>query len=134
MKKNLLILTLGFLFCCVNIYAEPQKAVVDKQWEKKADVNKNGIVDKAEANKWKKDTKKYKDKNKAETDVNWKKKADVNKDGVVDKVEMDQWKKKHGDKDNNPPGPKGGPGTNWENKPGPQDGPGASPDRAPKKR
>jgi seryl-tRNA synthetase len=35
------------------------------------------------------------------------------------------------DKDNNPPGPKGGPGTNWENKPGPQGGPGASPDRKP---
>jgi outer membrane murein-binding lipoprotein Lpp len=33
------------------------------------------------------------------------------------------------DKDNNPPGPKGGPGTNWENPPGPKGGPGASPDR-----
>jgi hypothetical protein len=33
------------------------------------------------------------------------------------------------DRDNNPPGPKGGPGTNWENKPGPQGGPGASPDQ-----
>jgi thioester reductase-like protein len=31
--------------------------------------------------------------------------------------------------DNNPPGPMGGPGTNWENRPGPQGGPGASPDR-----
>jgi hypothetical protein len=31
------------------------------------------------------------------------------------------------DKDNNPPGPKGGPGTNWENPPGPKGGPGASP-------
>lgn len=36
------------------------------------------------------------------------------------------------DRDNNPPGPKGGPGTNWENKPGPQGGPGASPNRAPR--
>lgn len=36
------------------------------------------------------------------------------------------------DKDNNPPGPRGGPGTNWENKPGPQGGPGASPDKRPK--
>ena len=35
------------------------------------------------------------------------------------------------DLDNNPPGPKGGPGTNWENKPGPQGGPGAGPDRKP---
>ena len=33
------------------------------------------------------------------------------------------------DNDNNPPGPRGGPGTNWENPPGPQGGPGASPNR-----
>jgi hypothetical protein len=33
------------------------------------------------------------------------------------------------DRDNNPPGPTGGPGTNWENPPGPRGGPGASPDR-----
>ena len=32
------------------------------------------------------------------------------------------------DSDNNPPGSKGGVGTNWENPPGPQGGPGASPD------
>ena len=38
-------------------------------------------------------------------------------------------KEHHRDRDNNPPGPKGGPGTNWENRPGPQGGPGASPDR-----
>lgn len=33
------------------------------------------------------------------------------------------------DWDTNPPGPRGGPGTNWENPPGPRGGPGASPDR-----
>lgn len=33
------------------------------------------------------------------------------------------------DRDNNPPGPVGGRGTNWENPPGPRGGPGASPDR-----
>ncbi len=33
------------------------------------------------------------------------------------------------DMDDNPPGPRGGPGTNWENPPGPRGGPGASPDR-----
>ncbi len=33
------------------------------------------------------------------------------------------------DRDDNPPGPAGGPGTNWENPPGPHGGPGASPDR-----
>ena len=31
------------------------------------------------------------------------------------------------DWDNNPPGPRGGPGTNWENPPGPVGGPGTSP-------
>lgn len=34
-----------------------------------------------------------------------------------------------GDRDDNPPGWRGGPGTNWENPPGPRGGPGASPDR-----
>ena len=33
------------------------------------------------------------------------------------------------DRDDNPPGPRGGPGTNWENPPGPRGGPGTSPDR-----
>jgi hypothetical protein len=33
------------------------------------------------------------------------------------------------DNDNNPPGPAGGRGTNWENPPGRRGGPGASPDR-----
>ncbi len=35
----------------------------------------------------------------------------------------------HRDRDDNPPGPAGGPGTNWENPAGPVGGPGASPDR-----
>jgi hypothetical protein len=33
------------------------------------------------------------------------------------------------DYDDNPPGRRGGPGTNWENPPGPVGGPGTSPDR-----
>ena len=33
------------------------------------------------------------------------------------------------DIDNNPPGPAGGRGTNWENPPGPKGGPGASPNK-----
>ena len=33
------------------------------------------------------------------------------------------------DRDANPPGAKGGPGTNWENPPGPEGGEGKSPDR-----
>ena len=36
------------------------------------------------------------------------------------------------DRDNNPPGAKGGAGTNWENPPGPQGGAGAGPDRRPR--
>lgn len=36
---------------------------------------------------------------------------------------------RHRDRDNNPPGPAGGRGTNWENPPGWRGGPGASPDR-----
>lgn len=49
------------------------------------------------------------------------------------------WHLKHGwwdqgnrcwfDSDRNPPGPSGGPGTNWENPPGMKGGPGASPDK-----
>ena len=35
------------------------------------------------------------------------------------------------DRDNNLPGPIGGPGTNWENPPGPIGGPGTSPNRRP---
>ncbi|MDD5487764.1 MAG: hypothetical protein PHH49_02230, partial [Candidatus Omnitrophica bacterium] len=53
-------------------------------------------------------------------------KMDRNDDGTVDRKEKMMERK--WDKENNPPGPKGGPGTNWENKPGPQGGPGASPD------
>ena len=43
--------------------------------------------------------------------------------------EREKIKAHHKDLDNNPPGPAGGPGTNWENPPGPKGGPGASPDR-----
>ena len=48
---------------------------------------------------------------------------------------MQNWRQKNGDcrrdRDDNPPGPRGGPGTNWENPPGPRGGPGTSPDRRP---
>lgn len=35
----------------------------------------------------------------------------------------------HPHRRHNPPGPRGGPGTNWQNPPGPRGGPGASPYR-----
>lgn len=38
-------------------------------------------------------------------------------------------KERHMDRDNNPPGPRGGKGTNWENPPGPKGARGASPNR-----
>lgn len=62
---------------------------------------------------------------------------DKNNDGVVDDAERKAFQdnRKKFDQDNNPPGPKGGPGTNWENKPGLQGGAGASPDyRGPRDR
>lgn len=61
----------------------------------------------------------------------WTERTDKNKDGTVDQTEKQQtrgwWRGR--DKDNNPPGKAGGPGTNWENPPGPKGGPGASPNR-----
>lgn len=38
------------------------------------------------------------------------------------------WWRRDRDRDDNPPGPRGGPGTNWENPPGWRGGPGTSPD------
>lgn len=46
-----------------------------------------------------------------------------------DRGYWNQSRKCWNDRDDNPPGPAGGPGTNWENPPGPRGGPGASPDR-----
>ncbi len=66
---------------------------------------------------------------------NIKEKMDTNDDGTVDRAEFKQAKKERHknnaawDRDNNPPGKAGGPGTNWENPPGPAGGPGASPNR-----
>ncbi|MFA4991592.1 MAG: hypothetical protein WC569_03330, partial [Candidatus Omnitrophota bacterium] len=109
------------------------KSDVDRPWEKKADVNQDGVVDEVEINQWRSrgqgqgGSQGYGDP----TDVNrpWEKKADVNRDGTVDQTEIDQWRGRGQDRDNNPPGAKGGPGTNWENKPGPAGGPGAGPNR-----
>ena len=108
-----------------------EKAIVDKEWERQADTNKDGVVEPFEARQWKEQHRKAPSgREKSAVDTGWECMADINKDGVVDQTEIDQWHKRNKkDKDNNPPGPKGGRGTNWENPPGPKGGPGASPDR-----
>ena len=53
--------------------------------------------------------------------------VDRNGDGEISPRERAAAHRRH-DNDNNPPGKKGGPGTNWENPPGKRGGPGASPD------
>lgn len=68
------------------------------------------------------------------------KRFDANHNGKLDGPELSAarpaWQKKLAakvDRDDNPPGPKGGKGTNWENPPGPKGGPGASPNKPHKK-
>lgn len=140
-----LFFTVSFLYA-----ADKDKAKVNRPWEKKADANRDGVVDRKEVNK-------LKEQERARVNKPWEKEADANgdgivdgveikqwraqnnlvgqadanKDGVVGKKEMNEWHERRSDMDNNPPGPKGGKGTNWENKPGPQGGRGASPDRKP---
>jgi uncharacterized protein YciI len=108
-----------------------ERAQVDQEWEKKADTNNDGVVDDVEIKQWRqRHRRRPPAKDQSEVDTGWENKADTNNDGVVDEVEMKQWKERpRRDIDNNPPGPKGGKGTNWENPPGPKGGRGASPDR-----
>ncbi|MDD4954360.1 MAG: hypothetical protein PHG40_05600 [Candidatus Omnitrophica bacterium] len=96
------------------------RAAVDKPWEKIADTNQDGIIDEVEMNQWR-ERKSFGDpgagpegsiQDRAAVDKPWEKKADVNQDGVVDETEINQWREKpRKDWDNNPPGPKGGPGS-----------------------
>ena len=91
-----------------------------EEMKAKADVNGDGSVNDAEKQ--------------AAKDVWAQKKEDRKEDRQEKREEFkekrEEWKEEHPkmDKDNNPPGPRGGEGTNWENKPGPQGGPGAGPD------
>jgi len=69
-----------------EIRAEKKKddRFVNKAWEKKADTNQDGIVDKKEMGQ-------MKDKE----PLNWKDKSDLNNDGTVDDHEAAMWKGKH---------------------------------------
>jgi hypothetical protein len=119
--------------------ASPDKrpqAAVNQPWEKRADANKDGVVDQAELQQWKEqraaankvwekradanqdgivdqtEAQQWKEQ-RAIVDKRWEKKADANKDGVVDKTEMQQLRPPKRDKDNELPPrskPKGVPG------------------------
>ena len=63
------------------------KQAVDQRWERKADANRDGAVDKTEAQQWK-------EKHRSEVNKRWEKRADANQDGTVDQTGLDQWKQK----------------------------------------
>lgn len=110
---------------------DTEKAKAEKvkaKWQErkeKADANSDGKVDRAERVEAKKEFREEKREK-------FKEFADKNDDGKVGRRERAAAKEKierHNDRDNNPPGPRGGKGTNWENPPGAKGGKGASPDR-----
>jgi len=103
------------------------KAIVDKKWEEKADLNNDGIVDKYELKRWRKlhnNVDPYAEETATETVT-----ATETLPAVTVQTETQPGVIIRHDNDNNPPGSAGGAGTNWENPPGPAGGPGASPDR-----
>ncbi|MBU1999390.1 MAG: hypothetical protein KKE64_07875 [Candidatus Omnitrophica bacterium] len=119
-----------------------ERTRVNEGWEKAADTNQDGVVDDVEIRQWRQrnagGSLEQQEGNgpgdnfmndRAVVDRGWERATDTNRDGIVDQTEAQQWRQRVQDRDNNPPGPKGGPGTNWENKPGPQGGPGVSPNR-----
>ena len=98
--------------------------------KEKLDQNNDGTVDKKEY----KEAKQERREKFLENHPKIENRLDRNNDGSVDKKEWRQgkeYRREHNgkDRDNNPPGPRGGRGTNWENRPGPAGGPGASPNR-----
>lgn len=132
------------------------KAKPWRQYER-ADQNRDGVVDDAEKAKaeeikarWKEKTDQIDTNDDGKVDREEKKaalkdRADINDDGKVSRREkrvihekmehkVDRKMDRRLDRDNNPPGRRGGPGTNWENPKGPKGGPGASPNRKGKKR
>ncbi len=101
--------------------ARPDRS--QRHWKEKADTDGDGVLSDAERDAAKEIRKEEHEERREE----FKEKADLNHDGTIDEFER-QEAKKHHDRDNNPPGPKGGAGTNWENPPGPEGGPGVGPD------
>ena len=120
--------------------------------KQKLDANGDGTVDQAEFKQGREtQTKERQEKREQKREAflekhpELKEKLDANKDGSIDRKEFQQARherkerreerREHRDNgnrrdyDNNPPGMKDGPGTNWENRPGPAGGSGASPDR-----
>lgn len=94
--------------------------------KEKYDTNKDGKVDRDEFEAMRGEKRDKFFENHPEA----KERLDSNADGKVDRGEWKEGRKAFGrDRDNNPPGMAGGPGTNWENRPGPQGGQGAGPDR-----
>ncbi|GEM_PF-6710430 len=100
----------------------------------KADTNHDGVLDRSE---WQKAAEIL-----GQRRQKIKTKADTNHDGTVDATERQaaqekraerlEHRKQRADCDNNPPGPAGGRGSNWENPPGAAGGPGTSPDSFPR--
>ena len=70
--------------------AAPGKAKVDTKWEKKADKNRDGIVDPKEMRRRRQAIK----KGKSEVDTGWEKKADKNQDGIIDAKELENWRQR----------------------------------------
>ena len=104
------------------------KAVVDRPWEKAADLNNDGIVDKYEITQW--------NNRRPREGMEVSPPGPEGGPGVGPdrRLPINPPGPRGGpgagprvDRDNNPPGRAGGPGTNWENPPGPRGGPGAGP-------
>jgi hypothetical protein len=70
--------------------AKQMRSQVNTGWEKRSDTNQDGVVDETEAKQWK-----------SQVNKRWEKRADTNQDGVVDQTEAQQWKERSR---NNPAG------------------------------
>lgn len=111
----------------------------EQKWKEirkaKVDTNKDGVVDETEKSQMREKMQGRREERQEMREERREERQEMreerreNKEAWQEKKE--EWRENHPrmDKDNNPPGMAGGPGTNWENKPGPQGGPGASPNR-----